>query len=181
MWILSDVRRHCDQSRDIRTACEQDLLFAGRFRQIERRDGRNDHKVDSVHLGEGRSLIRSDLRIAQEGYSRSDRFSYCTGLLDVTHLVGSVAILDDPISSNDDSVDILVLEQRSDHGITNHTARDLQCRQLERGQPGALVVRGGLGVVGSVEMTSLVQSSDDAQGSPVSLQGARRSSIKISH
>ena len=110
MWILFDARRYCDQSRDIRTAREQDLLFAGRLGQIERRDGRNDHKVDSVHLSEGSSLIRSDLRIAERGFSRSDRFSCCIGRLAVTHLVGSVAVLDNPISPNDDSVDILVLE-----------------------------------------------------------------------
>lgn len=34
-----------------------------------------------------------------------------------THLVGGIAVLNNPISTYDDGVNVLVLEERADHGV----------------------------------------------------------------
>jgi hypothetical protein len=56
-------------------------------------------------------LIGSDLkqRLDTLGLSES---------IHETHLVGSITVLDDSVSSNNDRVNVFMLEQGSNHGIT---------------------------------------------------------------
>lgn len=46
------------------------------------------------------------------------------------YLIGGITVLDYSIRTDDHGINVLMLEQATDHGITNHTRRDLQGRQL---------------------------------------------------
>ena len=71
--------------------------------------GSDDHDLDSMSLRENSSVVGSDL-------------------------VGGISIPDDSISSNDQRVDLVVLEKGSDHGVGEESGGDLEGEELEGGQ-----------------------------------------------
>ena len=54
-----------------------------------------------------------------------------------TDLVGSVSVSDDPVGSDDERIDLVVLEERADHGVGEEGGGDLESEQLQRGETGA--------------------------------------------
>lgn len=97
-----------------------------------------------------------------------------------TNLVGGVTILDHSVGTNNDTVNVFVLEKRTKHGVADHARRDLESGQLERSQSRALVVRCSLGVISSVKMVFLEESGNDANSGTVTRRG-QTSSVTHCH
>lgn len=53
-----------------------------------------------------------------------------------SNLVGGVSVSNDSISSYDQRVDLVVLEEGSDHGVGEEGRRDLKGEKLEGGEAG---------------------------------------------
>ena len=54
-----------------------------------------------------------------------------------TDLVGGVSVSNDPVGSDDEGVNLVVLEERADHGVGEEGGRDLEGEELERSETGA--------------------------------------------
>lgn len=106
-----------------------------------------------MSLSKDSSLVRPDLEYhaTQLGQHISE------SIIDETHLVGSIAVSHHSVCADDDTVNLLVLHQRTKHGITctskgslyqplsvnmwqnfltDHAGGNLQGGELERGQTG---------------------------------------------
>lgn len=86
---------------------------------VERRHRRNNHEGNPVQLGERGGLICADLQGHRN--ENTDSNEHMAGQVRVrsgeTHLVGGITVLDDPIGTDDDGVNVLMLEERADHGV----------------------------------------------------------------
>jgi hypothetical protein len=82
------------------------LLGSGLQGQVDGGHRGDDEEGDVVALSEHSGLVRSDLGVRVEGWRSGG-----------AHLVGSVTVGDNSVGTDDDTVDIVVLEQTAEHRV----------------------------------------------------------------
>ena len=103
------VRCEFLSSADLFTGLPADILGSSLQSKINCCDRSNDQKWDVVSLGKNGGLVCTDLDVN----ANHDRL-----LSTSTDLIGGVTVGNDSISADDNTVNVVMLEQTSQHRIT---------------------------------------------------------------